>query len=214
MAKKEKKKSTFWADFKAFISRGNVIDMAVGVAVAGAFTAIVGAFTQGFVSPILALLTNDANLSEMKIILRPEVTHLDEAGETVVDVAEVALLWGNFVQKVIDFLIIALVFFLILRIVTKIRAKAREKQNDLKENLKSSEDKAAAAAAAKAAEEAAAAEKAAAEAAAAEKAAREEEARKAEMEAWRAQVEVSENTGKLLTEIRDLLKAQQDNAKQ
>ena len=47
----------FWQDFKKFISRGNVIDMAVGVAVATAFTAIVTAFTKGFISPLIALMT-------------------------------------------------------------------------------------------------------------------------------------------------------------
>ena len=107
----------FWADFKKFITRGNVVDMAVGVAVASAFTAIVTAFTKGFITPLLALLTNDSDLTEMKWIIRPEVGHCTVEGDLttyVVDTAEVSLLWGAFVQKIIDFLIIALTLFIIM----------------------------------------------------------------------------------------------------
>ena len=62
----------FWAEFKKFISKGNVVDMAVGVAVATAFTAIVTAFTKGFIAPIISLLSHDASLSDMKWVIRPE----------------------------------------------------------------------------------------------------------------------------------------------
>ena len=191
----------FWQDFKKFITRGNVVDMAVGVAVASAFTAIVTAFTKGFITPLLALLTNNSDLSEMKWVIRPAQTHLDEAGAEIVDVAEVALLWGAFVQKIIDFLIIAFVLFLVLRIVTRVAersAKIRERMI----NAVTDRDE-------KAAEEAA---KAAAEAEAA-KAAAEAEAKAAE-EAARLAEEEEENRKKaeitLLTEIRDLLKSKAD----
>ena len=67
----------FWEDFKKFIKRGNVVDMAVGVAVASAFTAIVTAFTKGFINPLLALLSNSSNQEELKWIIKEGVP--DEA---------------------------------------------------------------------------------------------------------------------------------------
>lgn len=187
----------FWEDFKKFITRGNVVDMAVGVAVASAFTAIVTAFTKGFITPLLALLTNNSDLSDMKWIIRPEVSHLDEAGTVVVDTAEVALLWGAFVQKIIDFLIIAFVLFLVMRIASAVAARSAKIRERMINAVTDRDEKAAEAAAIKAKEEEEAAAKAAEEAKAAEKAARlaleqEENRKKAEIE--------------LLTEIRDLLK--------
>ena len=193
-----------WAEFKKFISRGNVVDMAVGVAVAGAFTKIVTAFTNGFIGPILALLTNDANLTEFKWVVREAVTELNEAGEEVITSPEVAILWGAFLQTILDFLIIALSLFIVMKVFNSAAAKAKAMREDVVEELKSDKLKAAEAeAAAKAAAEAEAAKKAAEEAAA--KAAAEKQA---ELDAYAAQVAITENTQKLLTEIRDLLKEQ------
>ena len=182
---KDKKKSSFWQDFKAFISRGNVVDMAIGVVVASAFKDIVTKFTSAFLSPLIALLTDGADLTELKWIIRPEV--LDAEGN--VTVAEVSFAWGSFVQSIIDFLIIAFVLFLVIRIFTKAANKAKELSKS-KEEIESEEK---AAAEAKAKEEA---EKKAAEearlAAEAEKAA----AKEREIE-----------TVALLKEIRDYLSA-------
>lgn len=192
------------ADFKQFITRGNVVDMAVGVAVAGAFTKIVNAFTNGFISPLLALLSNDANLGDLKLVLREAVTHVDEAGLEVVDKPEVAILWGTLVQTIIDFLLIAAVLFLVMRIFNHAMSKAKEAAAELKDELRPERIKEAEAAAAKAEAEKKAAEEAAAEAAA--KAAA-EAAAKADADAA-AQLESVETTAKLLAEIRDLLKEQ------
>ena len=187
----------FFEDFKKFITRGNVVDMAVGVAVASAFTAIVTAFTKGFITPLLALLTNDSDLAEMKWIIRPEVSHLNEAGATIVEVAEVSLLWGAFLQRIIDFLIIAFVLFLVLKIATGIAARSAKFRERVIDAVSDRDEKAAleAEAKAKADEEAKAALEA--EAKAAEEAAR----LLAEKEEKRKEAEIE-----LLTEIRDLLK--------
>ena len=115
----------FFAEFKKFITRGNVVDMAIGVAVAGAFTKIVNAFTNGFVSPIVGLITGGASLAEQKWILREAVIETVDGVEKIVS-PEVAFLWGAFVQNIIDFLIIAAVLFIILKIVTSAAAKAKE----------------------------------------------------------------------------------------
>lgn len=196
----------FWADFKKFITRGNVVDMAVGVAVASAFTAIVTAFTKGFITPLLALLTNDSDLTEMKWIIRPEV--LDETGE-IVEVAEVALLWGAFVQKIIDFLIIALTLFIVMRVASAVAAHSAKIRTNVANALTHKDEEEAARLAA---EEAAKAE---AEAEAARVAAEEaEKAAAAEAEALRLAEEEKqkekarlEREEALLTEIRDLLRA-------
>lgn len=193
----------FLADFKKFITRGNVVDMAVGVAVAGAFTKIVNAFTSGFISPLLALLSRDANLADVKWILREAVTHLDEAGVEVVDTPEVAILWGSFVQTIIDFLIIASALFIVMRVFNRAMSKAKEAAAELKDELTPDRVKEAEEAAAKAEAEKKAAEEAAAKAEA-EAAAKEEAAKQA------AQLANAEATAKLLEEIRDLLKAKSE----
>lgn len=189
---KKKKKKQFWADFKKFIARGNVVDMAIGVAVASAFTAITKAFTNGFVSPILALLGNDADLSKMKWILRPEV--LDAEGKVVT--AEVAILWGSFLQSIFDFLIIAFTFFVILRVYTKIKARADKITAEIKKRTDEEAEK----------ERIAAEEKAKAEAKAKAAAEAEAIAKKQQTEAdFYANVK---EQNELLKKIKELLEAQ------
>lgn len=178
----------FWEDFKKFIKRGNVVDMAVGVAVATAFTAIVTAFTKGFITPLLALLTGNSATAELKWVIREAV--LDTDGNVLT--AEVAILWGGFVQAIIDFLIVAFVLFLVMRIVSQIG-------NRFKKLLEDEEKLAAEKAAKEKAEAEAAAAKAEADAAAAEEAARLAE----ECRREKARAEHEEN---LLVEIRDLLR--------
>lgn len=196
----------FFREFKKFINRGNVVDMAVGVAVAGAFTKIVSAFTNGFISPILALLSGDANMSEFKWVVREAVTHLDEAGEEIIDTPEVAILWGAFLQTIVDFLIIAFALFVVMKVFNSAMSKAKEATSELKDELKSKSVKEAEAEQAKLEAEKKAAEEAAAKAKAEEEARKAEEEKKAELAAYAAQVACTESTEKLLIEIRDLLK--------
>ena len=190
----------FWLEFKKFITRGNVVDMAVGVTVATAFTAIVTAFTKGFISPILALLTSDADLAHAKWVIRPELTELAADGTVVVTRAEVAIMWGGFLQAILDFLLIAFILFLMMRIAHKISSRASQFTTDLKSMAGIGAEEAAAAAKAKAEADA----KAKAEAEAAAEVAR-VEAEKKEAEA-RAEAERLRKEIELLTEIRDLLK--------
>ena len=116
----------FFSDFKAFAMKGNVVDMAVGVAVATAFTAIVTAFTKGFIAPILSLLSHNATLADMKWVLRPEVAEIAADGTKTVTTPEVAILWGAFLQAIIDFLIIAFVMFVFLKVVMSVTKKAEK----------------------------------------------------------------------------------------
>ena len=197
----------FWADFKKFITRGNVVDMAVGVSVASAFTAIVTALTTGFITPLLALLTNDSDLSEMKWVIREAEYVKDPLTNLITEeiaVAEVSLLWGAFVQKIIDFLIIAFTLFIVMRVASAVAAhSAKLRQNMI--NALTHKDELEAAA--KAEEEAKAAEEAAeTERLAAEEAAKAEEAARLAEEEKQQQKARLEREEALLTEIRDLLK--------
>ena len=136
----------FFADFKAFITRGNVIDMAVGVVVGSAFTAIVNSLVKDIITPFVGIFTGGVDFADKQYVL---ASHVDEAtGETVIDNA---IRWGNFVQLIVNFIIIAFVIFVIIKAIAKLGEKKRLEEE--------------AAAAAKKAEEEAAA-KAAAEAAA------------------------------------------------
>jgi large conductance mechanosensitive channel len=128
-----------WQEFKTFINRGNVVDMAIGVAVASAFTAIVTAFTKGFVSPVIALLTGKSSLADLKYVVRAEV--LAEDGSVLTP--EVAILWGAFVQAVLDFLIIAAVFFAVIKIVATFRRHAEKMQQEMKNYFTDADERAA-----------------------------------------------------------------------
>ncbi len=120
---KEKKKSTFWADFKKFISKGNVVDMAVGVVIGGAFGKIVTGLVNYIINPVVSLLTGNGDLDSLKTVLVPE-----EIVDEVVKQKEVAILWGTWIQTIIDFLIVAFCIFLVLRLITKARATLERKK--------------------------------------------------------------------------------------
>ena len=192
----------FWQDFQKFIKRGNVVDMAVGVAVASAFTAIVTAFTKGFINPLLALISNNSTQDELKWVIRPEI--IDEATEEIIQ-SEVAILWGGFVQAIINFIIVALSLFIVMRLAAHFSTRAKKLSTDVKNLLTDEDEKAAAAAEALKLEEEA---KAKAEA---EMKAKEEAARLEAEALAQAKLLEKENREKreeeLLSEIRDLLRA-------
>ena len=107
-----------WKDFKDFISKGNVMDMAVGVIIGGAFGKIVTSLVNDLLMPLLGLATGGINFSDKKLVMSPAVI---EAGEVVKE--ETALLYGSFIQNVIDFLIIAFCIFMITRAIAKMNEK-------------------------------------------------------------------------------------------
>lgn len=112
-----------WQDFKKFAFKGNIIDMAVGVIVGGAFGKIVTALVNNIITPLLSLLIGKMNFSEMKWVFSEAVLNPDGS----VKVAENALLYGAFIQSVIDFFIIAFCIFIFLRVVTKAKSKLEKK---------------------------------------------------------------------------------------
>ncbi len=113
-----KKTKGFISDFKAFVMRGNVIDMAVGVIIAGAFGKITTSIVNDVFMPFIGWLIGGFDLSQLNILLKPEV--LDEAGAVVEPAVTIGI--GTLLVTIIDFLIIAFIVFLII----KMFAKARE----------------------------------------------------------------------------------------
>ena len=109
----------FFADFKAFIMKGNIIDMAVGVVIGGAFGKIVTSLVADIITPLVSILTGKVSLTELKWVINEAV--LDEAGAVVTP--ELALTYGVFLQSLLDFLIIALSIFVVLRIMTTAQKK-------------------------------------------------------------------------------------------
>ena len=140
-------KTSFWSDFKTFITKGNVLDLAVAVVIGAAFNAITKGLVDFIINPVVTLLTGDVSLEEWKTILRKE--ELDAAGEVLKP--EVAILWGQWVQTIINFLIIALSVFVFVRVIKKMTDKLRYKEIEAQkatEAKKKAEDDAKAAAAA------------------------------------------------------------------
>lgn len=152
-----KKKNPFWQDFKKFITRGNVVDMAVGVVVGGAFSKIVSGLVNYVINPFCGIFIKSGDLDDIKTVITPAADAvLDEAGNEITPaVAEVAILWGTWFQTIVDFLIIAFCIFVVLRIMMQTKIKIEEKQKT------EEAERAAAEAAAKAEAEAKAAEAAA-----------------------------------------------------
>lgn len=147
-----KKKSSFFKDFRDFISRGNVVDMAVGVVIGGSFGKIVTGLVNYIINPFIGIFMKQGSLDTIKtVISEPE---FDPAGLEIIP--EVAILWGTWIQTVIDFLITAFCIFVVVRVITAARNKLEAKKIAEAE-AKAAEEAAKAEADKKAAEEAAAA---------------------------------------------------------
>ena len=112
---------SFFAEFKKFITRGNVLDMAVGVVVGSAFTAIVNSLVKDILNPIIGLVTGGIDFSDLKIVLKPAVG----------DVAELAIRYGVFINAIIQFVLIAFVLFLIVKSFNKLNER-RVKEEEAK----------------------------------------------------------------------------------
>jgi large conductance mechanosensitive channel len=107
-------------EFREFIARGNVVDLAVGVVIGAAFGKIVTALVDGIVMPVIAMVTGGVNADAWKWVLKP--AQLDAAGKETA--AEVAIRYGMFLQTVIDFLLVAFVIFLFIKAYNRIRRPA------------------------------------------------------------------------------------------
>lgn len=101
----------FFSEFRNFIAKGNVVDMAVGVIIGGAFGKIVTSLVNDIIMPLVGLVLGGVNIANLKWVIEP--ASVDAAGNQI---AEVSLNYGNFLQLVLDFLIMAFCIFLILKV--------------------------------------------------------------------------------------------------
>lgn len=116
-------------EFKAFALKGNVVDMAVGVIIGGAFGKIVSSVVADLIMPLIAVI-GGVNTSDLKLTLKPGVDAvLDESGNVVTEaVAAVTWNYGAFVQNVIDFLIIAVCLFCIIKFIAKLSTLKKKEE--------------------------------------------------------------------------------------
>jgi len=122
----------FRDEFKEFAFKGNVVDMAVGVIIGGAFGKIVTSIVGDIIMPLFGVITGGMNFSDLKIVLTPAVMD----GATVVT-PENALQYGAFLQNALDFFIIALSIFIVIKLMTKARsAFEKEKEAEVEEEAK------------------------------------------------------------------------------
>ena len=103
-------------EFKAFVMRGNVVDMAVGVIIGGAFGKIVTSLVNDIFMPIIGVLIGNVNFSDLQIKL----------GEPLEGAEQAAIKYGMFIQEVVNFLIIALCIFMVIKVINKLQKKKEE----------------------------------------------------------------------------------------
>lgn len=109
---KEKKKEGFFSQFKSFITKGNILDMAVGVVMGSAFGKIVSSLVSDIIMPAIGAITGSGSLSDLRVVIKEAVT--DDSGAVVT--AESAINYGMFIQYIIDFLIVAFCMFLMIKL--------------------------------------------------------------------------------------------------
>ncbi|MBO5741002.1 MAG: large-conductance mechanosensitive channel protein MscL [Bacteroidaceae bacterium] len=120
-------KNNILQDFKAFAMKGNVVDMAVGVIIGGAFGKIVTSVVNDLFMPVIGMLVGGVNFTDLKLTLKDAVPEqLNEAGEVIqAAVPAVTLNYGNFLQQTFDFLIIAFSIFLFISLIKKVTEKKK-----------------------------------------------------------------------------------------
>lgn len=117
----------FFEEFKNFIAKGNVIDMAVAVIIGGAFNKIITSLVNDIIMPAISMLMGGLDVSEWKYVISPAV--IDAAGVEIT--AESAIRYGLFIQTVIDFLIVAFSIFVALKVILTFQTKFKETADKL-----------------------------------------------------------------------------------
>ncbi len=115
------KKGSLLGEFKKFAMKGNVLDMAVGVIIGGAFGKIVSSLVADVIMPVVGRLVGGVNFTDLKFILKD--ASVSDAGK---EIAAVTLNYGQFIQTVFDFLIIAFSIFMFIKLINKFSAKKEE----------------------------------------------------------------------------------------
>ena len=103
-------------EFKTFIMRGNVMDMAVGIIIGGAFGKIITSLVNDIIMPVISILTGSVDFKNLKYVIEPA------QGE----IPELAVYYGQFIQNLVDFVIIAFSIFIMIKMINKLKAKPKE----------------------------------------------------------------------------------------
>ena len=125
----------FFEEFKAFAMRGNVIDMAVGVVIGGAFGKITTSIVNDIIMPLISIITGGVDFTEWKIVLKQAV--VDASGAEVAK--EVAITYGNTIAIILDFIIIAFAIFCMVKAINTVREKAEAAKKKEEEEAKAAE---------------------------------------------------------------------------
>ena len=116
----------FIKEFKEFAMKGNVMDMAVGVIIGGAFGKIVTSLVNDIIMPPIAALMGNVDFTHLSMKLKDVPAQLDEAGNVVAEATSITWNYGAFIQNVIDFLIVAFCIFLMIKGMNKLSRKKEE----------------------------------------------------------------------------------------
>ncbi|MCS6820262.1 MAG: large-conductance mechanosensitive channel protein MscL [Microscillaceae bacterium] len=118
----------FIKEFKEFAMRGNVVDLAIGVIIGGAFGKIVTSMVNDIIMPPIGIILGGLNFKDLKLVLKKGSEAVKEGDKVVKEaVAEVSLNYGNFIQNIVDFLIIAFVIFLAIKAVNRLKKREEVK---------------------------------------------------------------------------------------
>ena len=116
----------FMEEFKAFAMRGNVIDMAVGVVIGGAFGKISTSIVNDIIMPVVSMLTGGINFQSWKIVLKQAVMEMNAEGALVETAPEVAIKFGSTIAVIVDFIIVAFAIFCMIKFLNNLHRKKEE----------------------------------------------------------------------------------------
>ena len=132
----------FFEEFKTFISRGNVVDMAVGVIVGGAFGKISTSLVNDVIMPAVSMLMGGVDFTAWKLVLKEAVMEMGADGVVVETAPEVGIKYGNLIAVIVDFLIIAFSVFCMVKLINSMKAKAEAMKKKEEEEAAAAEPEA------------------------------------------------------------------------
>lgn len=129
----------FFSEFGKFISKGNALDLAVGIIIGGAFNKIVSSLVKDIFMPLISLIFK-ADVTQLVWVMRGTRTWDAVTGTYILSEDAVLLTYGNFIQSIIDFFIIALAIFVAIKFINKFKDKIQEVKNIIGEKLDNSDE--------------------------------------------------------------------------
>lgn len=133
----------FFSEFKKFLLRGNVVDLAVGVIIGGAFTTIVNSVVNDIFMPLISLAVGKTDLTGLSVVLNGvPATIVDADGNTIANPDAITMNWGNLLMAVINFVLIGLILFLIVTFINRTHERLNRKKIEAEKEAKRLEEEA------------------------------------------------------------------------